>query len=364
MSDTLNTEEQSSSTSNYSYMVKNAIKSFRKDIGTVNVLIAGKTGVGKSTLINAIFHDNLAVTGTGKPVTQEITEISKEGLPISIIDSKGLELKEYINILNDLRNYIIERQKNTDIHKQLHVAWVCIAEGCARIEEGDEELIKMLLEYMPVVVVITKCFLQNTGLQKIIQETFPNLNVIRVQSVPIILEGGHEIQPKNLVELVVLTNNLITPIIQNAFIASQKVSLDLKKEKSQKIINFLKEESKLISKNKELINNIVCMLTSISGVYGINLDKDFLNDIVKTIFGENDSKLKKLIKKIYKKNSKQNSRNSKVTGEEAADLVGYLGDMYLLNIINAYKSKLGEMPTEDEVKEYIIVTLNKGYDKI
>ena len=37
-------------------------KALRK-LGKINVLIAGRTGVGKSTLINSIFHGNMAVTG-------------------------------------------------------------------------------------------------------------------------------------------------------------------------------------------------------------------------------------------------------------------------------------------------------------
>ena len=41
----------------------------------LNVLIVGKTGVGKSTLINAVFGDKVAKTGSGKPVTQEILKI-------------------------------------------------------------------------------------------------------------------------------------------------------------------------------------------------------------------------------------------------------------------------------------------------
>ena len=44
----------------------------------INILVVGKTGVGKSTLINHLFRDNLAETGVGKPVTQHLRKITKQ----------------------------------------------------------------------------------------------------------------------------------------------------------------------------------------------------------------------------------------------------------------------------------------------
>ena len=43
---------------------------------SANIIIAGKTGVGKSTLINAIFGEKLAATGIGAPVTQNMKLLS------------------------------------------------------------------------------------------------------------------------------------------------------------------------------------------------------------------------------------------------------------------------------------------------
>ena len=45
----------------------NAITEKIKNLKNLNIIDAGKTGVGKSTLINAVFRDNLAETGMGKP---------------------------------------------------------------------------------------------------------------------------------------------------------------------------------------------------------------------------------------------------------------------------------------------------------
>ena len=39
-------------------------------LGRFNLAIFGKTGVGKSTLINAIFGEEVARTGIGEPVTR------------------------------------------------------------------------------------------------------------------------------------------------------------------------------------------------------------------------------------------------------------------------------------------------------
>ena len=65
-----------------------------KKLGHVNIIIAGKTGVGKSTLINAAFRANLAEEGMGLPVTQYTSLIEKDNLPLRIYDTVGLELTE------------------------------------------------------------------------------------------------------------------------------------------------------------------------------------------------------------------------------------------------------------------------------
>ena len=82
--------------------IKQIIDEAIEKIGQVNIIIAGKTGVGKSTLVNAVFKGDLAETGVGKPVTQTTKEYSKEGEPVHIFDTKGFELGNYRTIISEL----------------------------------------------------------------------------------------------------------------------------------------------------------------------------------------------------------------------------------------------------------------------
>jgi ribosome biogenesis GTPase A len=77
-----------------------------RERGHVNILIAGRTGVGKSSLINAVFQGNMAKTGQGRPVTQETREITKADIPLSIFDTRGLELKEFDSIMQALKGFV------------------------------------------------------------------------------------------------------------------------------------------------------------------------------------------------------------------------------------------------------------------
>ena len=66
---------------NFEKLAEECIKAINdkvRNLKTLNIIVAGKTGVGKSTLINGVFRENLAETGMGKPVTTHMRKITKK----------------------------------------------------------------------------------------------------------------------------------------------------------------------------------------------------------------------------------------------------------------------------------------------
>lgn len=126
-------------------------------IGRFNLAIFGKTGVGKSTLINAIFGEDVAQTGIGEPVTKgSRIYVDKIG-HLGIVDTQGLEVgKDNKEILSEL-DKAMKIMRRQPLSEQIHVAWYCIRGMDRRFEEAEASFIRRLDEIgLPVIVVLTQ----------------------------------------------------------------------------------------------------------------------------------------------------------------------------------------------------------------
>ena len=91
-------------------------------------------------------------------------KISKEGLPINLYDTKGLELEEDVQetikkeILDEIENCNRNSLERNDKSELMHVCWYCINTSVARCEETDIKWINELSEKIPVIVVLTQGF--------------------------------------------------------------------------------------------------------------------------------------------------------------------------------------------------------------
>ncbi|QSR35351.1 GTPase [Marinobacterium iners] len=97
-----------------------------KEKDKCNIIICGASGVGKSTLINAIFGEEVVKAGAGKPVTQHLEKVTIPEKGICLWDTKGIEAKDYQRTMNSLENEFKQAiDKAEDFSEIPHIGWVC-----------------------------------------------------------------------------------------------------------------------------------------------------------------------------------------------------------------------------------------------
>ena len=272
-------------------VVNNAIETALQSRGIANILIAGKTGVGKSTLINAVFQGRMVETGQGKPITQNTRKITKEGIPVSIYDTKGLEINDYRPILDELLGIIKQQNCNLDPHTHIHVAWLCIAESSRRVEDAEINLIKELSKVVPVIIIITTAVADN-GFKAVVQDLLPDArNVVRVNSFAQTFDGGITIPVHGLEDLVSLTMEVLPEGQKNAFAAAQRISLQQKVNQAHRVVTKAASAAASaaaiplpFSDAVAIVPIQIAMLASISVSFGLDVNNRFLGTLVSGIF--------------------------------------------------------------------------------
>ncbi|ENY8893236.1 YcjF family protein [Clostridioides difficile] len=302
--------------------ISETIKKFQSDLENmdkVNILVVGKTGVGKSTLINNIFREELAETGIGRPVTQHLKKISKEGLPINLYDTKGLELEEDVQetikkeILDEIENCNRNSLERNDKSELMHVCWYCINTSVARCEETDIKWINELSEKIPVIVVLTQGFPRKKARE--LKSSIDDLNLNCKNVIPVLAEQLVEeedeivIKSYGLDKLVEVTYQVIPKEVKKAFVNVQKVDIKKKVEKSRKwVLGYVGGSGAIgfspipFSDAPLLATAQVAMISHITVIFGLQVDKALLTAIVSSIGGVTSATLlgKTLVSNILK----------------------------------------------------------------
>lgn len=126
-------------------------------LGRFNLAVFGKTGVGKSTLVNAIFGEEVARTGIGEPVTRGSHLYVTRSGTLGLYDTRGLEIGTTTEqLLAEVQGFVASK-RTADAREHIHIAYYCVRAGDHRIEPAEEQFIRGVHELgIPVFLVLTQ----------------------------------------------------------------------------------------------------------------------------------------------------------------------------------------------------------------
>lgn len=95
----------------------------------------GGTGVGKSSLINALFGKEIAKAGVGKPITQHLEKYVDEQKGLVFWDTQGIEAADYHDTMQSIKKEMEDSFKTLSEKEAIDVAYLCVKETSSRVQE-------------------------------------------------------------------------------------------------------------------------------------------------------------------------------------------------------------------------------------
>ena len=280
----------------------NAIADKIMNLKTLNIIVAGKTGVGKSTLINSVFRENLAETGMGKPVTDHMRKISKKGIPLSIYDTRGFELGKEVQaeVKKEVVDTISKGLATQDINKAIHCIWYCINTASNRIEPEEIEWLKELskdnqITQVPIIVVLTQSFSKKKAAE--MRQMLLNENLDVIQVIPVLAED-YEIEDLGIAKaygldvLIKVMGEALPEELMDTLQNVQIASLEEKKRRAQAAVATAAlaaagEGAAPIpfSDCALMIPTQLGMIASITVIFGFDVNKSIITALLSSTIG-------------------------------------------------------------------------------
>ncbi len=269
----------------------------------LNIMLVGKSGVGKSTLINNLFREKLAQTGGVRPVTNDITGYSKPNFPLTVYDSRGFELNKSAqkNIKKQIVSTITKCASTGRTEDAIHCLLYCINSGSRRIEPDELSWIMELTSEsyilkVPVIVVLTQSY--SAPYAKQISDFIKSRNLGVSAVVPVLAEDydlgmGQAVKHYGLDNLIYEIERTLTDELAETLANVQKASADLKQRKASLIVNASTAEAAAavaltplpVADSVVLVGIQTKMLAEITTVYGLGISRSFISLFLSTALG-------------------------------------------------------------------------------
>ncbi len=343
-----------------------------EDLKTLNLMVLGKTGVGKSTLINTLFGENRVKTGLGRPVTTDIQRFPGDHL--TIYDTPGLELggdNSMSNLLSQVVDVINKQVEEGTIDDAIHCILYCVSTPSHRFEDNEAEFIKSLqakikTHNIPIFIVLTQSF--NKADSAALKEHIASLNlkikaIVPVLATPYYVDEDYTAKPRGVAELAQLISDAIPESVKDTFAAIQCANIDLKKQKARAVMATAAAGAAAIgavpipfSDAALLVPEQIGMLAGITAVFGIPVDKAALAAILSATIGTGGLTLlgKTIVTNLIKLIPGAGSVvGGAISAATAAALTSALGEAYIVIMTMVAKGEVSPdfIKTQEGIKE-------------
>ncbi|MCI1936004.1 MAG: 50S ribosome-binding GTPase [Bifidobacteriaceae bacterium] len=273
-----------------------------KNLKKLNIIVAGKTGVGKSTLINAVFRDNLAATGIGKPVTEHMRKLTKQGVPLGIYDTRGFELGKDVQaqVKKEVIDTISEGLATKDINKAIHCIWYCINSASNRVEPEEIAWLKELSEenhitQVPIIIVLTQAFSKKqsqTMRAKILEENLDIVQVVPVLAQDYEIDEDYTAKAYGIEELITIMGQTLPEELAYTLQNVQIASLGEKKRLSHAAVAAATTAAAGVgaapipfADSAVLVPTQIGMIASITTIFGFEVNKSVITAFLSATLG-------------------------------------------------------------------------------
>jgi uncharacterized protein (DUF697 family)/GTP-binding protein EngB required for normal cell division len=255
-----------------------------------NILICGQTGVGKSSAVNYLFNESVAMSGdNGEPCTRGIKLFKND--TVNIYDSEGYEIggesqTYYEQLIFD--DFLAKRKGATDVDA-VHLVWYAVSGASKRFTELDVKLIgRIKADGFQVCVLLTKIDEMDEGqlndMKADLQKDLPGADVFCLSINARQDEGVAQFCDWD--KLTDWSYNHLAGTLKERFVMALRGRLDLKHKQAAGIVVGATAAAAAVgaspipfSDAALLIPVQTGMIMGIAGIYGIHVGKAAISSV-------------------------------------------------------------------------------------